>query len=93
VQHKIAYNIHLRLKFRFRKEGDEFNQNSLNFKSQIGEIPILKWGRLEILKLLLIFLNNLKNSQHESCSTFWALQLSCWPFFKIPNRFWIGDSN
>ena len=41
-------------------------------------------------KLLLILHNNLKNSQHESCSTFCALQLSCWPLFKIPNGFWIG---
>ena len=68
-------------------------QNSLNFKSQIGEIPILNWGRSEFLKLLLIFHNHLENSQHESCSTFWVLQLSCWSLFKIPNRFWIGDSN
>ena len=48
------------------------------------------WGRSEFPKLLLIFHNNMKNSQHESCSTFWALQLSCWSLFKIPNR--IGDS-
>ena len=41
-------------------------------------------------KLLLFFLNNLKNSQHESCSTFCALQLSCCPLFQIPNGFWIG---
>jgi hypothetical protein len=39
----------------------------------------------------LILHNNLKNSQHESCSTLQALQLSCWPLFKIPNRFWIED--
>ena len=37
VQHKISCNIHLRLKFRFLKESDEFNQNSLNFKFQFGE--------------------------------------------------------
>ena len=75
-------------------ERDEFEPNSLKSKSQVGKkIPILNWGRLEIPKLLLIFQNNLKNSQHESCSTFQALQLSCWPFFKIPNIFWIGYSN
>jgi len=44
-------------------EGDEFGQNSLKFKSQFGGNFNLNWGRIEIPKLLLIFLNNLKNSQ------------------------------
>ena len=41
-------------------EEDEFGQNSLKFKSQNGESFNLNWDRLEIPKLLLIFLNNLK---------------------------------
>jgi len=61
--------------------------------SNFGENSNLNWGRIEIPKLLLIFLNNLKNSQNKSCPSWGALQLSCWPLFKIPNRFWIGDSN
>jgi len=64
-----------------------------NSKFQFGENSNLNWGKLEIPKLLLIFFNNLKNSQNICCSILWALQLSCWSLFMIPNRFWIRDSN
>ena len=74
-------------------EGHEFEENSFNSKFQFGENSNLNWGKLEIPKLLLIFLNNLKNSQNKSCSIWSALQLSCWSLFKIPHRFWIRDSN
>ena len=69
------------------------SQTVWNPNLKLGKFQFSNWGRLEIPKLLLIFQNNLKNSQHESCSTFQALPLSCWSFFKIPNRFWIRDSN
>jgi hypothetical protein len=49
-------------------ERDEFEPNSLKFKFQFGGKTDLNWGRIEIPKLLLIFLNNLKNSQNKSCS-------------------------
>ena len=61
-----------------------------NSKFNFRGFKFLNWGRLEFPKLLLFFLNNLKNSQHESCSTFYVLQLSCWPLFKIPTGFWVG---
>ena len=77
-----------------------FEWNMVNLSKQfVIQIPIQGnsnfWigDKSEFPKLFLIFQNNLKNSQHESCSTFWALQLSCWSLFKIPNRFWIGGSN
>jgi len=42
-------------------ESDEFDENSLNFKFQIGGKSNLNLVRTEILKLLLILLRNLKN--------------------------------
>ena len=71
----------------------EFVKTVCNSNFISAKFKFLNWGKSGFPKLLLIFHNNLKNSQHESCSTFWALQLSCWSLFKIPNRIWIGDSN
>ena len=77
----------------FWVETSEFAKTVLKFKLNSKKFKFLNWGRSEFPKLLLILHNSLKNSQHESCSTFCALQLSCWPLFKIPNGFWIGGLN
>jgi len=87
------YKFYLRTRSQFWVEEDQFEENSSKFKIPILGNSNLNWGRIEIPKLLLIFLNNLKNSQNKSCSFWWALQLSFWSLFKIPARFWIRDSN
>ena len=74
VQNFVSYKTPLMTKDGFEMERDGFESNSLKFKLNS---KFLNWGKTEFQKLLLILHNNLKNFQHESCSNFQALQLSC----------------
>jgi hypothetical protein len=77
VHNFINYKTSFGDQSQFGVEQDEFDKTVWISNPNSRKFKFLNWGQTEFPKLLLILYNNLKNSQHESCSTFCALQLSC----------------